>query len=161
MSVIDDPYSQVRQSQGNVVSLTERTKALQESNAKALQEARAKAAEAAKLSQELKNAKTLSQNANVRLNAANTRTAELERAAAAEKEASAKAAAVAKAQLDAANAAVAKVTGEQAALKADSEKSQKTIIQLKQLGRKFKEQNVAITNEKEELRKENEELKVK
>ena len=63
----------MRQSQGSVASLTERTKALHDANAKALQEARAKAAEAAKLAQELKNAKTLSQNANVRLNAANTR----------------------------------------------------------------------------------------
>lgn len=58
-----------------------------------------------------------------------------------------------KAQLDEANAAVEKATKELAALKEDGEKAKKTIIQLKQLGRRLKEQNVAITIEKDDLKK--------
>ena len=90
---------EVRRSQGNVASLTERAKILQDNNTKAAQESRAKQAELAKLGQELKNAKTLSQNANQRLMAATNKAAEMERAAAAEKETATKSAAELKAWL--------------------------------------------------------------
>ena len=55
---------EVRRYQGNVASLTERAKTLQDNSAKAAQEGRAKQAELARLGQELKNAKTLSQGGN-------------------------------------------------------------------------------------------------
>ena len=85
--------------------------------------------------------------------AATSRAAETERAAAAEKEAATRSGAEAKAQLDAANATIAKQSEEQKALKEAADKSNKTITQLKQLGRKFKEQSQQLTNEKSELQK--------
>ena len=85
--------------------------------------------------------------------AATSRAAETERVAAAEKEAATRSGAEAKAQLDAANATIAKQSEEQKALKEAADKSNKTITQLKQLGRKFKEQSQQLTNEKSELQK--------
>ena len=77
----------------------------------------------------------------------------MERAAAAEKESASKSATEAKAQLDAANAAVAKLTGEQKVAAEKADKLTKTITQLKQLGRKFKEQSMTLTEEKNKLQK--------
>ena len=87
------------------------------------------------------------------MNIFSMKVAELERAAAAEKESASKSATEAKAQLDAANAAVAKLTGEQKAAAEKADKLTKTITQLKQLGRKFKDQSMALTEEKNKLQK--------